>query len=101
MTNSRQKATADNDASRTGAARLFDVRLVIGGLLTLYGVILTIKGITDNAAALHKAAGYRINLWTGTGLLVVGIFFLVWVKLAPLQAVKPDETDDTPAAARR
>ena len=98
---SRQEARADNEASRTGAARLFDVRLVIGGLLTLYGVILTIKGITDNAAALHRAAGYRINLWTGVGLLVVGLFFLAWVKLAPLQAVKPHEADETPAADHR
>jgi xanthine/uracil/vitamin C permease (AzgA family) len=87
--------------SRTGVARLFDVRLVIGGLLTLYGIVLTIKGITDNHAALQKAAGYRINLWTGLGLLVVGLFFLAWMKFAPLQAVKPDEAYEVPAEERR
>jgi xanthine/uracil/vitamin C permease (AzgA family) len=107
---SRPESTAKADdgqhkGSRAGVARLFDVRLVIGGLLTIYGVILTVMGITDGNAAVQKAAGLRINLWTGIGLLVVGLFFLAWIKLAPLQAVRPedDDTDDDqqPADERR
>jgi xanthine/uracil/vitamin C permease (AzgA family) len=97
-------ATQDSDsegAQRSGVARLFDVRLVIGGLLALYGVILTIKGIVDNNAAVKKAVGIRINLWTGLALLAVGAFFLIWMKLAPVQAVKPDEEDDTSPSDRR
>jgi xanthine/uracil/vitamin C permease (AzgA family) len=103
MTESSRQGGASHDgaksAGRSGAARLFDIRLVIGALLTVYGVILTITGIADNNAAVQKAAGLRINLWTGLGLLVVGAFFLVWVKLAPLQAVKADDAEemDTPA----
>jgi xanthine/uracil/vitamin C permease (AzgA family) len=106
---SRPESTAKaNDGhkkgSREGVARLFDVRLVIGGLLTIYGVVLTVMGITDGRAAVQKAAGLRINLWTGIGLLVVGLFFLAWIKLAPLQAVRPedeDTDDEKPADERR
>jgi hypothetical protein len=68
-----------------GAARnLFDLRTIIGGLFTLYGVFLTIYGIFDSQADVQKAAGVRINLWTGLGMLVLGLSFLLWVKLRPL-----------------
>src|SRR3954451_23088354 len=68
-----------------GAARsLFDLRTIIGAVFTVYGIYLTIYGIFDGAAAIHKAAGVRINLWTGLGMLALGIAFLTWVKLRPL-----------------
>jgi hypothetical protein len=68
-----------------GAARnLFDLRTIIGGLFTLYGVILTVYGIVDSQAQVDKAAGVRINLWTGLGMLALGLAFLTWVKLRPL-----------------
>jgi hypothetical protein len=58
--------------------RLFDLRMIIGVLFCLYGVILTITGILDGSAEIAKAEGIRINLWTGITLLVVGAFFVVW-----------------------
>jgi hypothetical protein len=68
-----------------GTARnLFDLRTIIGGLFTLYGVILTILGIFDSQAEVQKAAGVRINLWTGLAMLAVGLAFLTWMKLRPL-----------------
>jgi hypothetical protein len=68
-----------------GAARnLFDLRTIIGGLFTLYGVILTVMGILDSQADVQKAAGVRINLWTGLGMLALGLVFLAWMKLRPL-----------------
>jgi|SRR5579875_1892384 len=78
--------------SRIG--RLFDVRLVIAGLLTLYGVILLIRGITDSSSAVAKAAGIRVNLWTGIAMLVVGLLFFLWIKLAPLRPPDEDELRD-------
>jgi xanthine/uracil/vitamin C permease (AzgA family) len=63
---------------------LFDLRTIIGGLFTIYGVYLTIYGIVDGPAAIAKAAGVRINLWTGLGMLVVGLIFLAWAFLKPL-----------------
>ncbi|GGM11535.1 hypothetical protein ACFFX1_25790 [Dactylosporangium sucinum] len=80
----------------THAARLFDVRRVIGGLFTVYGVIVTIVGIFDSQAEIDKAAGVRINLWIGIGMLVLGLLFLLWQKVRPAEA--PDQeltTNDT------
>ncbi|MFJ6750827.1 MULTISPECIES: hypothetical protein [unclassified Streptomyces] len=65
------------------AARLFDVRRIIGGLFVVYGVIVTIAGITASDADLKKAQDININLWTGLGMLALGLFFLVWLKLRP------------------
>jgi hypothetical protein len=83
-------------ASRIG--KLFDVRLVIGGLLSVYGVILTVTGATDGHAAVARAAGVRINLWTGLAMLAVGLLFLLWVKLAPLQPPTEEELRDALSA---
>ncbi|WKE71244.1 hypothetical protein [Streptomyces sp. WP-1] len=65
------------------ASRIFDLRRIIGGLFVVYGVIVTITGITDSRSAIDKAQGVNINLWTGIGMLVLGVFFLVWLKLRP------------------
>jgi hypothetical protein len=73
----------DLERKSTTAARLFDIRRIIGGLFVLYGVIVTIAGITASDAAIHKAAGININLWTGLGMLALGVFFLVWLTLSP------------------
>ncbi|WP_238014132.1 hypothetical protein KZZ52_59110 [Dactylosporangium sp. AC04546] len=81
------------------AARLFDVRRVIGGLFTVYGVIVTIVGVFDSQAEIDKAAGVRINLWIGLGMLVLGLLFLLWQKLRPAEAPEPPDqsltTNDT------
>jgi|SRR3954447_1531595 hypothetical protein len=66
------------------AANLFDLRRIIGGLFVLYGVVLTIVGISDGAAAIRKAAGVNINLWAGLGMLAMGILFLIWAFARPL-----------------
>ena len=74
------------ELERGSAARnLFDLRTIIGGLFTAYGIYLTIYGILDGPAAIRKAAGVRINLWTGLGMLALGVSFLLWVKLRPLK----------------
>jgi hypothetical protein len=77
------------------AARLFDIRRIIGGLFTLYGVIVTIAGLTDSDSAINKAQGININLWTGLGMLLLGLFFLLWLKLSPTPPppALPDEED--------
>ncbi|MBZ4017305.1 hypothetical protein [Streptomyces purpurogeneiscleroticus] len=77
------------------AARLFDVRRIIGGLFVVYGVIVTIAGITASDADLKKAQDININLWTGLGMLALGLFFLVWMKLRPVAAPAPEETGAT------
>ncbi|MER8157322.1 hypothetical protein [Streptomyces sp. NPDC094472] len=68
------------------AARLFDVRRIIGGLFVIYGIIVLIAGFTASDADVKKASGININLWTGWCMLAVGLLFLLWMKLRPLSA---------------
>ncbi len=64
-------------------AGAFDVRNIIGLLLTVYGVILTLMGLFGDTAE-DKTGGVNANLWAGLALLVVGGAFLVWVRLRPI-----------------
>lgn len=47
---------------RSAAARLFDVRRVIGGLFVVYGLLIGGAGLFDSPAEIRKAEGVRINL---------------------------------------
>ncbi|MGW1544948.1 hypothetical protein ACWCPM_32810 [Streptomyces sp. NPDC002309] len=87
--NDVQREVTELEGRSATAARLFDIRRIIGGLFVLYGVIVTITGLTDDEAALAKAEGVNINLWTGLGMLLLGLFFLTWLKLRPT-APPPD-----------
>jgi hypothetical protein len=73
------------------AASLFDIRRIIGGLFVLYGLIVGITGLTDSDAAIDKAQGVNINLWTGLGMLVLGLLFLLWLFLRPTVPPTSDE----------
>jgi hypothetical protein len=81
----------------SAAARLFDVRRVIGGLFVVYGVIVTLLGIFDDSAEIDKAQGVRINLWMGLAMLALGAFFLLWLRLSPTEVPAPraDSGDET------
>ncbi|MEV0379574.1 hypothetical protein [Nonomuraea sp. NPDC050643] len=48
-----------------------DIRMVIGGLFLLYGVILIVAGVLGSA----------INLWTGLAMAVFGGAFVVWARV--------------------
>src|SRR4029079_19729958 len=50
----------------------------------IYGVILTILGITDSQKEIDKAAGVNINLYTGLAMIAVAILFLIWAFTRPL-----------------
>ncbi|WP_392671178.1 hypothetical protein [Streptomyces sp. LN785] len=80
------KEVSELERKSATAARLFDIRRIIGGLFVIYGVIVTIAGIHPSEADLKKAQGVHINLWTGLAMLVLGLFFLAWLKLRPAEA---------------
>ncbi|SDL05296.1 hypothetical protein [Streptomyces indicus] len=86
-----QREVSELESKSATAARLFDIRRIIGGLFVVYGVIVTIAGISPSDADLEKAEGVNINLWTGLGMLALGLFFLVWLKLRPTAPPTPDE----------
>jgi len=83
----------------TGMASLFDLRMVIGGLLALDGLTLTVMGVFASDDAKAKAAGININLWAGLVILAGGAIFLAWAALRPLRAEDLQDTDtDHPKA---
>lgn len=91
-------ATTEQAAAEkaTSAARLFDIRRVIGGLFTLYGVVVLVTGLVDGRQARERAAGIDINVWTGIGMLIVGLTFLVWMWARPAAAPEPARDEDRP-----
>jgi hypothetical protein len=83
----------------SAAARLFDVRRVIGGLFVVYGVVVALLGLFDSDAEIAKAQGVRINLWMGLAMLALGLLMLLWLRLNPTQVARlpgGDTADDRP-----
>ncbi|MGW0731554.1 hypothetical protein [Streptomyces sp. NPDC002851] len=85
------REVSELESKSATAARLFDIRRIIGGLFAVYGVIVTIAGFTASEADLKKAEGININLWTGLGMLALGLFFLAWMKLRPAETATPPQ----------
>jgi hypothetical protein len=75
--------------NRRHTAGALDIRNIIGGLLSVYGVILLVMGLVGDTAS-EKTGGVNANLWAGIGLLVVGVAFLAWARLKPI--VVPEAT---------
>ncbi|MFF0594412.1 hypothetical protein [Streptomyces antibioticus] len=90
-----QREVTELEQKSETAARIFDLRRIIGGLFVLYGVILTITGLTDSDAEIDKAQGININLWTGLGMLALGLFFLAWLWLRPTSHPTPSLPAET------
>ena len=67
---------------RRHQAGILDIRNIIGGLLSVYGVILTLMGLFGDAET-EKTGGTNANLWAGLAMLVVGLAFVAWAKVRP------------------
>ena len=104
------RAARDSEIERTteaesSAARLFDVRRVIGALFTLYGVLVLGAGLLDGDESTKKASGIDIIVWTGMGMLLLGFLMMVWMKVSPprvgtAEDAGTDGTDGTDGVAR-
>jgi hypothetical protein len=77
-------------------AGLFDIRNIIGGLLGIYGVILTVLGVFADPQE-DKTGGVNANLWAGIALLVAGAIFIAWARLRPVVVPEEVEHEDEPA----
>ncbi|MEU6079014.1 hypothetical protein [Streptomyces sp. NPDC047108] len=93
---SYQREVEELEERSATAARLFDVRRIIGGLFVIYGIVITIAGITASDADIDKAQGININLWTGLAMLALGLVFLVWLRLRPVTPAHPAASPDLP-----
>ena len=85
----------DTEAPQSAAAKLFDLRVLIGGLFLVYGVMLTVAGFFTSSKDLAKASQININLWMGIGMLIIGIFFTTWWRLSPLRRDQPPDATGT------
>jgi hypothetical protein len=58
-----------------------DIKFPIGLMFSVFGILLTFYGlITNSDAALYgRSLGLNINLWSGAGMLVFGLFMLFLV----------------------
>jgi ABC-type uncharacterized transport system permease subunit len=80
---------------RTRRVAAFDIRLIIGLLLGVYGLVTTVLGIGFTPDdEIDRAAGVNINLWAGLGMLVAAALFALWTWLRPLRV--PVEEGDQP-----
>jgi hypothetical protein len=97
---SQHEPTSDElrpkDAPKSAASKLFDLRILIGGLFTFYGVALSIYGLFTSPEEIAKSAGIHINLVLGIGMLVLGLLFLLWAKLAPVVHDPSEPVSDRP-----
>ena len=82
---------ADKSTHTAGA---LDIRNIIGGLIGVYGVILTFMGIFGDKE-LDKTGDVNANLWAGLALLVVGLGFLAWARIKPVVVPEHVEKDDS------
>jgi hypothetical protein len=54
----------------------FDLRLPIGLMFSVFGVLLTVFGLVSDDAIYRRSLGINVNLWWGLVLLVFGVVML-------------------------
>ena len=55
-----------------------DIKIPIGFMFAIFGILLTIFGLTTNGDAMYEiSVGTNINLLSGIGMLAFGIFMLI------------------------
>jgi hypothetical protein len=83
-------------------AKLFDIRSFTGALFLIFGVIVTIVGLTASDADIQKSAGINLALLLGLVMLVLGVIFITWLLLRPPELLHSHEVteDDLPEQLR-
>ena len=77
-------ATQSNTASSSRhTAGALDIRNIIGGLIGVYGIILTLLGLFGDQEG-DKTGDVNANLWAGLCLLAGSAVFLIWARLRPV-----------------
>ncbi len=54
-----------------------DIRLPLGLLFLVFGVVLGAYGLLGNKAIYDRSLGININLWWGVVMLVFGLFMVI------------------------
>jgi uncharacterized membrane protein HdeD (DUF308 family) len=82
----------------------FDIRLPIGYLFTILGVLLALYGLITNGAAFYqRSLGININLSWGVVLLIFGLIMAYFAKRgrARVRREVPDTVPHGPAPKQR
>lgn len=53
-----------------------DVRVPIGGMFSLFGIILVVYGLVSGEEIYQRSLGINVNLWWGIVLLLFGLAML-------------------------
>ena len=89
-------SSSSSDQKATRKAGAFDIRVFIGSLIGIYGLVLVLVGLFGTSdAQMAKSDGLNINLWAGLGMVVVAAGFLVWARLKPV--IVPVDPDAAPS----
>jgi uncharacterized membrane protein HdeD (DUF308 family) len=69
-----------------------DIRLPIGAMFTIFGLMLSIYGVATKGDAMYqKSDGIDINVYWGLLMLVFGVLMLVGGLMAKPQPPKPGD----------
>ena len=90
-----------DEAAAARAANRFDIRRIIGGVFTVYGILLVILGLFGAHHIKVKASGININLWTGLAMLVVAALMIAWALLRPVLPEPPETRGQGSGRIRR
>jgi hypothetical protein len=92
-------SSGSDNQKTTRKAGAFDIRVFIGSLIGIYGVVLVLVGLFGmNDAQLAKSDDLNINLWAGLGMVVVAAGFILWARLKPV--IVPAEPDAPSSTGR-
>jgi hypothetical protein len=94
-------ATDEEEVQAAKAANRFDIRRLIGGLFTVYGLILLALGLFGSHHIKHKAAGINVDLWTGIGMLIFAALMLYWAFSRPVLPEPPETRGQGSGRIRR
>jgi len=55
-----------------------DIKLPIGAMFTIFGILLTIFGLSTGENQMYEASlNININLWSGLSMLIFGLAMLI------------------------
>jgi hypothetical protein len=91
----------EEEVAAARAANRFDIRRLIGGVFTVYGLILLALGIFGSHEVKNKANGTNVDLWTGLGMLVFAALMIYWALSRPTVAEPPETRGQGSGRIRR
>jgi hypothetical protein len=69
-----------------------DIRLPIGLMFTLFGLLLVVYGAFGDKSIYHRSLGLNVNLWWGAVLLIFGVAMLILGRRAAI-GTKPEDPE--------